>query len=710
MGSTKTKTTTVQNTTPTVTQPYSGAFQDYTGLIGDFLDMDPTQFVAPPSDLQTQAFSDANNLGGWQPYLSQAGSLAGSVAAAPTTQVTATGYQAPTAGDPSLLSGAQLAPASTYGGTTLGSPTQTQSAQVGSATGYTAPQIGSVAGPTATAAQQTSIGSAPTVSLSGYNLPQLGQASQVGTYGYNAPQLGDAALSSSEGLLGDASRLKDFMGDYQNPYTQQVIDATLADFDEYAGTQRAAQDAQAGLTGAFGGSRYGIMEGQLEGELARGRASTQAALLDQQYRLAAELGGQDMNAANQFALTNAGMGLQTNLANQSAQNMYGLEQAGLSERAGQYNASNALQSGLANQDASNQFALSQYGAGIDAARYGADASNQSQLVNQDAAAQFSMAQFGADTQRASQFADALNVASQMGFQGDIQTALAQAGFDADAAQYFASMVNQFQMQQGSFDQQTNLANQDAVNNFMLQQGLFDQQTGQLNTDAMNQFALQQGLLDQQTGTLNMEATNNFLMTQLGLDADAARYYADALNQASFQNADLTEQSYLRDLQAAGLYGDLSQQYSTQSLADLGMTADLGTLQRSLEAEYLNAYPTQLQLAGNLYSQLSPTIYSGAAMTGTNTSKTGGTGTWLPQLAGSAMQAGAVAFSDRRLKSNIAKVGELEDGLGVYDYDIAGKRERGVMADEVAQLRPWALGPTVAGFATVDYGKLENMDV
>jgi hypothetical protein len=33
-----------------------------------------------------------------------------------------------------------------------------------------------------------------------------------------------------------------------------------------------------------------------------------------------------------------------------------------------------------------------------------------------------------------------------------------------------------------------------------------------------------------------------------------------------------------------------------------------------------------------------------------------------------------------------------------------------MADEVAQLRPWALGPTVAGFATVDYGKLENMDV
>ena len=31
--------------------------------------------------------------------------------------------------------------------------------------------------------------------------------------------------------------------------------------------------------------------------------------------------------------------------------------------------------------------------------------------------------------------------------------------------------------------------------------------------------------------------------------------------------------------------------------------------------------------------------------------------------------------------------------------------RGVMADEVAALRPWALGPEVAGFATVNYAAL-----
>lgn len=75
-------------------------------------------------------------------------------------------------------------------------------------------------------------------------------------------------------------------------------------------------------------------------------------------------------------------------------------------------------------------------------------------------------------------------------------------------------------------------------------------------------------------------------------------------------------------------------------------------------------------------------------------------------AGLGIASTAAAFSDRRLKRNIVKVAELEDGLGVYDYDyVWGKRDRGVMADEVAQLRPWALGPVRGGFQTVIYGAL-----
>ena len=68
---------------------------------------------------------------------------------------------------------------------------------------------------------------------------------------------------------------------------------------------------------------------------------------------------------------------------------------------------------------------------------------------------------------------------------------------------------------------------------------------------------------------------------------------------------------------------------------------------------------------------------------------------------------ASIFSDRRLKHAIQKVGEFADGLGIYIFSYLGskQRHRGVMADEVERLRPWALGPRIAGYATVNYGAL-----
>lgn len=67
----------------------------------------------------------------------------------------------------------------------------------------------------------------------------------------------------------------------------------------------------------------------------------------------------------------------------------------------------------------------------------------------------------------------------------------------------------------------------------------------------------------------------------------------------------------------------------------------------------------------------------------------------------------VAASDRRLKTNIEKVGEYPDGLGQYEFDYiwGGTRQRGVMADEARVLRPEILGPQIAGYDTVDYSKL-----
>lgn len=83
----------------------------------------------------------------------------------------------------------------------------------------------------------------------------------------------------------------------------------------------------------------------------------------------------------------------------------------------------------------------------------------------------------------------------------------------------------------------------------------------------------------------------------------------------------------------------------------------------------------------------------------------GMGNQLMQAAGMGLQAASM-FSDRRLKRDIALIGRLRDGLGVYRWVYRwGEKATGVMADEVARLRPWALGPAVDGFATVNYGDL-----
>jgi hypothetical protein len=66
---------------------------------------------------------------------------------------------------------------------------------------------------------------------------------------------------------------------------------------------------------------------------------------------------------------------------------------------------------------------------------------------------------------------------------------------------------------------------------------------------------------------------------------------------------------------------------------------------------------------------------------------------------------AIATSDMRLKSNIQRVGTHANGVGVYEYDIDGHRERGVMAQEVLQVKPEAVTMSDDGFYMVDYGAL-----
>ena len=68
-------------------------------------------------------------------------------------------------------------------------------------------------------------------------------------------------------------------------------------------------------------------------------------------------------------------------------------------------------------------------------------------------------------------------------------------------------------------------------------------------------------------------------------------------------------------------------------------------------------------------------------------------------------AAPLALSDRRLKSNIKRIGTHKLGIGIYEYDIMGRHEIGVMAQEVEKVMPEAIGRHQTGYMMVDYGRI-----
>lgn len=66
---------------------------------------------------------------------------------------------------------------------------------------------------------------------------------------------------------------------------------------------------------------------------------------------------------------------------------------------------------------------------------------------------------------------------------------------------------------------------------------------------------------------------------------------------------------------------------------------------------------------------------------------------------------AILRSDPRLKSNIVRVGTHPLGIGVYEYDIEGQRQRGVMSTEVRVVMPHAVSVGEDGFDRVNYSLL-----
>ena len=82
------------------------------------------------------------------------------------------------------------------------------------------------------------------------------------------------ALTTAGGLTGSQA-YKQFM----SPYQQDVIDATLQDFDRQAAMQRQNIGQRAYQSGAFGGGRQGVAEAEYDAASDRNRSSILSGLL-----------------------------------------------------------------------------------------------------------------------------------------------------------------------------------------------------------------------------------------------------------------------------------------------------------------------------------------------------------------------------------------------------------------------------------------------
>lgn len=93
----------------------------------------------------------------------------------------------------------------------------------------------------------------------------------------------------------------------------------------------------------------------------------------------------------------------------------------------------------------------------------------------------------------------------------------------------------------------------------------------------------------------------------------------------------------------------------------------------------------------------------SAATSASASKSSGIGSTI----GGLISGGAALFSlfsDERLKENVELVYRREDGIGIYRFNYRGSdvRFEGVLAQEVASIRPEAVDQDADGFYKVDY--------
>lgn len=300
--------------------------------------------------------------------------------------------------------------------------------------------------------------------------------------------------------------------------------------------------------------------------------------------------------------------------------------------------------------------------------------------------------------------DAGNVtgASIASSQNATSASVANANNDADRMKFNAGETNKFGLlgMEGSiaaardnagYANQYGLAKFDAANQNNRLQYSTQADLNNANANRANDFSL---------ARFGADNSNNQLQYQTG--ADVSKFNAGL-------GMDFNNQKLAQAAQLAQMGGLLNQ--GTQSAA--GMQLDIGQVLQQIQndqnmapAEKLALIQQLLTGGGLLNSTTGQTINTNS----TSTSKE--SGGLLQSILGAAAQVGSAAMiaSDIRVKRDVELLGTEPDGLGVYRFnyvwDDEGEQPRfGVMAQEVAILRPHALGPEIDGVMTVNYGAL-----
>ena len=126
-------------------------------------------------------------------------------------------------------------------------------------------------------------------------------------------QIDAAKAAAGLGSLTGPDAYKQFM----SPYQQEVIDATLSEFDRNQAIQNTAMRDQAIAAGAYGGGREGVMAAESAKGAAMNRAQLQAQLLNQGFQQAQAAAAADLQAQQGLGTYQSQLGQQQQAVEQA---------------------------------------------------------------------------------------------------------------------------------------------------------------------------------------------------------------------------------------------------------------------------------------------------------------------------------------------------------------------------------------------------------